>query len=69
MANAYAARAADRGAISPALLFKEYNDFRQKDTLGDFKKEFPTFQHYMYANQPMSMAPVDKLPSDANVRK
>jgi len=36
---------------------------------GDFKKQFPTFQHYMYANQPMSIAPVDKLPSDANVRK
>jgi len=69
MASAYSARGGERGAITPALLFKEYNDNMQKDMYGDFKKQFPTFQHYMYANQPMSIAPVDKLPSDANVRK
>jgi hypothetical protein len=69
MAAAYGNRGGERGAITPALLFKEYNDNLQKDMLGDFKKQFPTFQHYMYANQPMSIAPVDKLPSDANVRK
>jgi hypothetical protein len=69
MAAAYGGRGGDRGAITPALLFKEYNDNMQKDMYGDFKKQFPTFQHYMYANQPMSIAPVDKLPSDANVRK
>jgi len=70
MASAYGARSGERGAITPALLFKEYNDNLQKDMYGDFKKQYPTFQHYMIANQQLSgPTVVNELPQNANVRK
>lgn len=49
MAAAYGDRAMNRGEITPALALKEYNDLLQKDLLGDFKKQFPTFESYMAA--------------------
>lgn len=70
MAAAYGARAADRGAITPALVLKEYNDNLAKDTLGDFQKRYPTPQHYMAAiQQMMNPTIVSELPQNANVRK
>lgn len=70
MAAAYGARAADRGAITPALVLKEYNDNLAKDTLGDFQKRYPTPQHYMAAiQQMMNPTVISELPSNANVRK
>lgn len=70
MAAAYSARAADRGSLTPALLLKEYNDALQKDLLGDFKKQFPTFQHYMIAvQQATNPTLISELPPNANVRK
>lgn len=49
MAAAYGGRSGARGEITPALALKEYNDLLQKDVLGDFKKQFPTFDSYMAA--------------------
>jgi len=57
MASAYGARGGERGALTPALLLKEYNDNLQKDMYGDFKKQFPTFQHYMAVIQQQQQTP------------
>lgn len=35
-----------KGAITPALLLKEYNDRIAQDLYGDFKKQYPSFEDY-----------------------
>ncbi len=57
MAAAYGDRSMGRGEITPALALKEYNDLLQKDLLGDFKKQFPTFEAYMAALRGQPTAP------------
>ncbi len=61
-----------RGQITPALLFKAYEDASKpkNDPYGDFKKQYPTFQHYMLAQEiQMNPTVTDKLPQNATVRK
>lgn len=61
-----------RGQITPALLFKAYEEASKprNDPYGDFKKQYPTFQHYMLAQEvQINPTVTDKPPQNATVRK
>jgi hypothetical protein len=67
VAGTYAsARAADRGAITPALMLKEYNDLLGANPLA--KKQYPTFESYMAAIQRASQGGKDPYAGWGNLQ-
>jgi hypothetical protein len=61
-----------RGQITPALLFKAYEEASKprNDPYGDFKKQYPTFQHYMLAQEvQINPTVTNQVPANATIRK
>ena len=63
---------AARGAITPALAVKEYNDMEAKDPMrmGPFFKQFPTQEsYYLYLKNLENPTVTNELPANATIRK
>jgi hypothetical protein len=63
---------ATRGAITPALAIKEYNDMEAKDPMriGQFFKQFPTQDsYYLYLKNLENPTVTNQVPANATIRK
>ena len=67
VAGIYASvRGGERGAITPALMLKEYNDLLSANPLA--KKQYPTFESYMAAIQKASQGGADPYAGWGNLQ-